>query len=114
MSARLTVVFDEPELYRRLKVQAAQEGIPMKSIIQAAVAEYLERAGAGDAAPAEARPLDWERWDQFQAELDAIADEPGSEDASDIKHQLYGQPRRELSPQGWRYVAEEEAEYDAR
>ena len=47
MADRLTVVFDDPELYRRLKVRAAEEGVAMKSIIEDAVAAYLGSAEGG-------------------------------------------------------------------
>lgn len=101
MAERLTVVFDNPELYRKLKVRAAEEGIAMKRIIEDALAQYLE-GGRPTAAPqAAARMVDWDSWDAFQAELDALPEEvtPG---ASDIKHQLYGAPPRELGEHGWK------------
>lgn len=111
---RLTVVFDDPEIYRRLKVHAAEKGVAMKEVIEAALSTYLDRE-AGEATPTPpgetARTLDWAEWDRLQSELDAIADEPGSEDASDIKGQLYAMPR-ELTTEGWRRVAEEAAPYD--
>lgn len=111
MADRLTVVFDDPELYRRLKVRAAEEGIPMKQLIQSAVSTYLEEAAPQTATAA--RQLDWERWDAFQHQLDAIPEDP-TPDASDVKHQLYGTPRRRLGRQGWvALVAEEQAVYDA-
>lgn len=111
MTDRLTVVFDDPELYRRLKVRAAEEGIPMKQLIQSAVAAYLEET-APQPAPA-ARQLDWQRWDAFQQELDALPEDPAP-DASDVKHQLYGTPRRRLGREGWATMAaEERATYDA-
>jgi hypothetical protein len=108
---RLTVVFDDPELYRRLKIRAAEEGVAMKRIIEEAVAAYLGDAASG-AGVATAPALDWEAWDELQARLDAIAEEPAP-DASDVKHQLYGAPRRRLTPRGWSLVAEDQAEYDA-
>jgi hypothetical protein len=108
---RLTVVFDDPELYRKLKMRAAEEGVAMKRIIEAAVGAYLgdalSRAHA-DTPPA----LDWEAWDELQARLDAIAEEPAL-DASDVKHQLYGATRRRLTARGWSLVAEDQAEYGA-
>lgn len=114
MAERLTVVFDNPDVYRDLKVFAARRGVPMKQVIEEALTAYLRAAAEPAAEPAGARRLlDWEQWDSFQAELDAIAEEPGLEDASDIKHQLYGAPPRELTEHGWRYAAEEPAPYDA-
>lgn len=90
----------------------------MKQVIEDALATYLEGGGEADGSPAQlpgaVRKLDWAQWDSFQAELDAIAEEPGVVNASDVKHQLYGAPARELTERGWRYVAEEPAPYDAR
>lgn len=106
----MTVVFEDPELYRRLKVHAAGKGVAMKQVIEAAVAAYLDGAEGADVTPPR-RALDWSEWDRFQTELDALAEEPGSEDASDIKRQLYAMPR-ELTSEGWRHVAEEQAPYD--
>lgn len=109
------MVFDNPELYRELKVFAAERGVPMKQVIEEALTAHL-RGPAREAridAPGGTRVLDWDQWDSFQAQLDAIAEEPGLDDASDIKHQLYGSPPRELTERGWRYAAEEPAQYDA-
>lgn len=114
MSDRLTVVFDDPELYRRLKVHAAAEGIPMKRLIQEAIRAHLDAAGSGTAA-ATAGPsaVDWAEWDRMQQELDAIEETP-SPDASDVKSQLYGQRRRRLERDGWATIAaEERVQYDA-
>jgi hypothetical protein len=111
MADRLTVVFDDAELYRRLKVRAAEEGVAMKRIIEDAVAAYLGSAETGSPPARFAPALDWEAWDELQAQLDAIDEEP-SPDASDIKHQLYGAPRRRLTPRGWALIAEDQAEYD--
>lgn len=113
MSERFTVAFDEPGLYRRLKVRAAEEGIPMKTMIQDAIRVYLDARVSSPRTPAAGDVLDWDRWDRFQQELDDIAEGPGSKDASDIKHQLYAYPSRELTEEGWRSVADGPASYDA-
>ena len=106
MAERLTVVFDDPDLYRKLKVRAAEEGIAMKRIIEDALAQYL--AGGRSAATQQpvARTVDWASWDAFQAELDALPEEV-TPDASDIKHQLYGEPPRELGEHGWKTASRE-------
>lgn len=112
MPDRLTVVFNDPDLYRRLKIRAAEEGVAMKQIIEAAVSAYLEAAPRSTVTPVPSA-LDWAAWDEFQARLDAIEEEPAP-DASDVKAQLYGLPRRRLTREGWaRMVAEEPAVYDA-
>lgn len=42
MAKRLNVVFDDEALYRAVKVEAAQRGVPAKDIVAAAVAIWLE------------------------------------------------------------------------
>ena len=41
MSKRMTVVFDDEELYTALKVEAARRGCPAKDIVADAVREWL-------------------------------------------------------------------------
>jgi hypothetical protein len=125
---RLTVVFDDPDLYRKLKVRAAEEGIAMKRIIEDALAQYLDGTRPAAVPRETTRFVDWDSWDAFQAELDSLPEEV-TPDASDIKHQLYGAAPRELGAHGWRSasyelderdpipfrgVAEDSAPYDSR
>ena len=42
MAKRMTVVFDDEELYTALKVEAARRGCPAKDIVAGAVREWLE------------------------------------------------------------------------
>ena len=42
MAKRMTVVFDDEELYMALKVEAARRGCPAKDIVAGAVREWLE------------------------------------------------------------------------
>jgi len=42
MAKRMTVVFDDEELYRSLKVEAARRGCHAKDIVAAAVREWFE------------------------------------------------------------------------
>ena len=42
MAKRMTVVFDDEELYTALKVEAARRGCPAKVIVAGAVREWLE------------------------------------------------------------------------
>ncbi len=107
MSDRLTVVFDDPSLYRRLKVRAAVDGAALKDIIQEAVAQYL-----GPDPGEELKPLDWDVFDAWQADLRAAqrrVEYP--EDLSDIKKHLYSLPEEEDGRV--RFVAEEAAEYQS-
>lgn len=63
MSERLTVVFDDSNLYRRLKIAAAEAHVPMKRVVEDAIRAYL-----GPETPAEA-PLDWAAYDRWQEEV---------------------------------------------
>jgi hypothetical protein len=115
MPERLTVVFDDPNLYRRLKIFSASEGIAMKRLVEEALTEFLDarvRAGKREAG-LEPKVLDWERWETAGAEFEALA-EPGEgpSNLSDIKRHLYNYPPRALTTEGWRSVAEEAAPYD--
>ena len=42
MAKRMTVVFDDDDLYTALKVEAARRGCPAKDIVAGAVREWLE------------------------------------------------------------------------
>ena len=114
MSARLTVVLDDEELYRRLKVKAAQEGSSMKELVEEGLRRVL---GEPVAAPQGTKPFDWERHEAMMKEWEdedrRLGIEPGDypDDLSDIKHHLYGYPR-----EGERRVlrvAEEKSPYSA-
>jgi plasmid stability protein len=112
MSARLTVVLDDEDLYRRLKVRAAEEHVSMKDLVEAGLRKVLAE---GQAAKPTAKPFDWDRYDdlmaQFRAEDEATGG--GTEyptDLSDVKHHLYGYPK--ASGRGTLRVAEEPADYD--
>jgi hypothetical protein len=114
MSARLTVVLDDEELYRRLKVKAAQDGVPMKDLIERGLHLVLEPAGT----PAvEAKAFDWEEYEAMLERLregdEALGIEADSlpADLSDIKRHLYGYSRAGGRPQ--HVAAEEPAQYDA-
>lgn len=77
MSERLTVVFDDSNLYRRLKIAAAESHVPMKRVVEDAIRAYL-----GPETPA-AAALDWDAYDRWQEEVaelnqDLEADEGAS------------------------------------
>ena len=59
MAKGMTVVFDDEELYRALKEEAARRGCPAKDIVAGAVREWLED-GELEGELAEAR-LEWQR-----------------------------------------------------
>jgi len=112
MSARLTVVLEDEELYRRLKVRAAEDGVTMKDLIEQGLRLVLgperERVGAGKA-------FDWDEYEAMLERLRAEDETCGSgeaapDDLSDIKRHLYGWSEQRG---GARQAAEERAEYDA-
>lgn len=117
MSARLTVVLDDEELYRRLKVKAAQDGTSMKDIVEAGLRLVLDVPAEPDEASEVTKPFNWDRYEslleEFRKEDEALGLDPTSlpTDLSDVKHQLYGYPPR--TPAGLR-VAEERTEYTAK
>jgi hypothetical protein len=106
MSDRLTVVFDDPTLYRRIKVRAAEDSVPVKKLIEDALQRYLGPADGG-------RLFDFDAFQQWQAEVDESVEpeDDAATDLSDVKKHLYGYPGRETR---YHQVAEESAEYDAR
>ena len=107
MSERMTVVFDDTALFRRLKVAAAERAVPVKRIIEDAVASYLGPEAS------QAKAFDWNAFERWQAEGDelsaSLADD-GVRDYSDVKLHLYGRSRERPLAR----LAEESTEYDAR
>lgn len=110
MAHRLTVVLEDDELYRQLKVRAALEGAPLKRLIEEALRAYVREAPASAG-----KPFDFSFFDDWRKNMRTIEAElgPGPVDASDVKHQLYGFPPRAAPRQSVRQLAEEPAEYDA-
>lgn len=43
MAKRMTIVFDDEELYKQLRIEAVREGRHAKDIVSEAVREWLER-----------------------------------------------------------------------
>ena len=105
MSARLTVVLDDEGLYREAKVRAAREGVPLKAIIEAALGAYLSTGR-------KRRPITRQRLEQWFAEADRMDAELPPDtptDLSDVKHHLYGWPKR--AAEAAMHAAEETVEY---
>ncbi len=63
MSERLTVVFDDSNLYRRLKVAAAESHVPMKRVVEDAIRAYLGPEVSAASA------FDWDAYDRWQEEV---------------------------------------------
>jgi hypothetical protein len=89
MSDRLTVVLDDPELYRRLKVFAARRSQTLKRTIEDALREHLqfyEGPTLLEDEPAKG-PTDWEgffrRQQEFLADLEARDERPEGADAEE-------------------------------
>jgi hypothetical protein len=87
--ARLTVVFDDPDLYRRLKIRAAEDGVTLKALVESAIRELLSEpvaeAGGG------LKPVDWDEYDRWQEEAARRdAESPDyPRDLSNVKKYLY-------------------------
>ncbi len=111
MSARLTVVLDDEDLYRRLKVRAATDGVSMKDLIEQGLRLVLEPAPAGEGS---GKTFDWDEYeamlDRLREEDEALGIEPGGDDLSDVKRQLYGWSEHRGATF---HAAEERSEYDA-
>ncbi len=112
MSARLTIVLDDEDLYRRLKVRAAEDGVPMKDLIERGIRLVVgqpARVSEG------ARTFDWNAYEAMLERIDEadaaanVGPRDLPDDLSDVKRHLYGSPvERTLK------VAEERAEYNAK
>jgi len=120
MPSRMTVVFDDPNLYRQVKIRAAEEGIPAKAVVEHALKELFEREQRlqNDISTmlgrTTAKPVDWEAWEAWQAEVDRLDRElgPGPTDLSNVKKHLYGEESTYADRPGYAQVAEERAEFD--
>lgn len=104
----MTVVFDDPDLYRRVKIRAAEEGVPVKVIIERALRALFGEAGIPERPPRFSAET-WFEWQQENERLEGCLG-PSPDDLSDVKHHLYGHAPR---PGPRREVAEESQEYQA-
>ena len=82
MAKRMTVVFDDEELYTAIKVEAARRHVPAKDIVADAVREWLElQEDLEDVRIAEERIAEYERTgeavplDEVMRELGLTPDE---------------------------------------
>ena len=66
MPERLTVVFEDEGLYRRLKMRAAADGTPIKRLIEEALRDYLGPEESGE------KTFDWDAFDQWQDEVEDL------------------------------------------
>jgi hypothetical protein len=87
MPARLTVVLEDEDLYRRAKIAAVERRRPLKSLVEEALRQYLE--GETQSEPKE---WDWDEYDRWQAEAAELQRQLGDSrptDFSDVKKWLY-------------------------
>ncbi len=42
---RITMLFDDETLYKRLKIEAAKEGRPVKDVVAEAISDWLRKRG---------------------------------------------------------------------
>ncbi|MBI2764292.1 MAG: hypothetical protein HYX53_00105 [Chloroflexi bacterium] len=109
MSERLTVVFDDEDLYRRLKVTAARRGQPAKQLIEDAVRSYLGE----DLDSRPPKPFDWAQFEEWQSEVDALDADAG--DGAPANLSAITGHRYEVAEQGPALrIAEGRTEYDSR
>lgn len=112
MSARLTIVLDDEDLYRHLKIKAAEDGVPMKDLIERGIRLIVGQPARSSAT---AKGFDWDAYEAMIQRIDDADAEEGISDAnlpddlSDIKKHLYGRDERAQLR-----VAEERAEYSAK
>ena len=102
MNQRMTVVFDDPDVAKRLKIWAAEHDMTLKQVIEDAVRAYL-------GPPPEEKPFDWDAFDRWQEEAEARDREhpPATPvDLSDVKKHLY-----RAGPERYLAVAEEAESY---
>ncbi len=105
MSQRLTVVLDDEELYKELKLRALADGVPAKDVIESSLREYLSGGRL-------TKVWNWDEFDSWQDEIEDLnaALPPGMTDYSDVKQHLYAEVRR---PERLRMLAEEPSTYGA-
>jgi predicted transcriptional regulator len=66
MARRMTVVFDDEELYTAVKVEAARRHMPAKDIVADALRQWLElQEDMDDVRVAEERLADYERTGEY-------------------------------------------------
>jgi hypothetical protein len=118
----MTVVFDDPDLYRQVKIRAAEEGVPAKAVVERALKELFDRERrlrndiSAMLGGTQAKPIDWEAWGEWQAEVERLDRKlgPGPTDLSNVKKYLYGEDSKYADRSGFAQVAEERAEFDPR
>lgn len=66
---RVTVLFDDEQIYRDVKAEAAREGRPVKDVVAEALQDWLRRRGGISAADRDRRRQALEMLDKLRAEL---------------------------------------------
>ena len=105
MSERLTVVFDDDTLYRRLKVLAAENHVPLKRVVEDAVRAYL-----GPELPVP-KAFDWDVYDRWQAEVEQLNEEAGERTGPRILNLPVRYQDDDEEPRGTTMMGEEMTPY---
>jgi len=66
---RVTVLFDDEQIYRDVKAEAAREGRPVKDVVAEALSDWLRRRGTISAEERQRRLRVLEEADELRAEL---------------------------------------------
>jgi len=66
---RVTVLFDDEQIYREVKAEAAKEGRPVKDVVAEALKDWLRSRGGISESDRERRRLALEAADKLRAEL---------------------------------------------
>ena len=80
MAKRMTVVFDDEELYTAVKIEAVRRGVPAKDLISEAVKEWLETQE------------DLELAEELEASREELLRVGGAVDAAEFFSQLRREP----------------------
>jgi hypothetical protein len=73
MAKRMTVVFDDEELYTAVKVEAARRHVPAKDIVADALKEWLQvQEDLEDVRIAEERIADYERTGDYVSDEEVL------------------------------------------
>lgn len=85
---RVTVLFDDEQIYRNVKAEAAKEGRTVKDVVAEALREWLSRRGRISEA-------DWQRRQEALAELDTLRSELAGRDMGETVEEALEAMRNE-------------------
>jgi hypothetical protein len=94
MAARFTVTFEDESLHKKAKIAAVERGVPLKTLIEDAIREFLD-ADHGRK-PLDEVDFDWDVYDEWQAEIEKL----GTELRGSTKTYVPGGRRSRSAPRG--------------